>query len=98
MARGLAHRQACARGPAMDDLRAPRLLAFWAGFSCLMFELLIARLADFFIGFRNSFLALPVTFLGLALGSLYVHFRPQVVGRFTVRGSLFALAAVSFST
>lgn len=82
----------------MHDLRSLRVLVFWTAFSCLMFELLIARLADFFIGFRNSFLALPVTFLGLALGSLYVHFRPQVVGRFTVRGSLFALAAVSFST
>lgn len=82
----------------MHDLRSLRVLVFWTAFSCLMFELLIARLADFFIGFRNSFIALPVTFLGLALGSLYVHFRPQLVARFTVRGSLFALAAVSFST
>ena len=73
----------------MHDLRSLRVL---------MFELLIARLADFFLGFRNSFLALPVTFLGLALGSLYVHFRPKLVERFSVRGSLFGLAAVSFTT
>lgn len=82
----------------MHDLRSLRVLVFWTAFSCLMFELLIARLADFFLGFRNSFLALPVTFLGLALGSLYVHFRPKLVERFSVRGSLFGLAAVSFTT
>lgn len=82
----------------MHDLRSLRALVFWTAFSCLMFELLIARLADFFLGFRNTFLALPVTFLGLALGSLYVHFRPQLVERFSVRGSLLGLAAVSFTT
>ncbi|MCC7075313.1 MAG: hypothetical protein IT383_28630 [Deltaproteobacteria bacterium] len=82
----------------MHDLRSLRALVFWTAFSCLMFELLIARLADFFIGFRNTFLALPVTFLGLALGSLYVHFRPQLAARFSVRGSMLGLAAVSFST
>lgn len=82
----------------MHELRSLRVLVFWTAFSCLMFELLIARLADFFLGFRNSFLALPVTFLGLALGSLYVHFRPKLVERFSVRGSLFGLAAVSFTT
>lgn len=96
--RGLASTVACAKVPSMHDLRSLRVLVFWTAFSCLMFELLIARLADFFLGFRNTFLALPVTFLGLALGSLYVHFRPQLVGRFTVRGSLFALAAISFTT
>jgi SAM-dependent methyltransferase len=81
-----------------ERVRSLRTLVFSTALCCLMFELLIARLADFFIGFRNTFIALPVTFLGLALGSLYVHFRPQLVSRFSVRGSLFGVAGVSFAT
>lgn len=63
-----------------------------------MFELILSRVADFQIDFRNSYLALPITFLGLAFGSLHVHFRPVLIERFDVRRALWILAGVSFGT
>lgn len=63
-----------------------------------MFELILSRVADFHIDFRNSYLALPITFLGLALGSLHVHFRPVLIERFDVRRALWILVGVSFTT
>lgn len=63
-----------------------------------MFELILSRVADFHIDFRNSYLALPITFLGLAFGSLHVHFRPSLIERFDVRRALWVLAGISFVT
>ena len=82
----------------MNGRRGFRLLVFLAAFCCLMFELIISRLADFHLDSRNSFIAIPITFLGLALGSLHVHFRKRIVERFSVRVNLILLAAVSFLT
>ncbi len=82
----------------METRRGYRLLVFYSAFACLMFELVIARLADFHLGSRNSFLALPITFFGLALGSLHVHYRRRIVERFDVRRNLLSLTAVSFVT
>jgi hypothetical protein len=81
-----------------SQVRHFRLLVFATAFCCLMFELILSRVADFHIDFRNSYLALPITFLGLALGSLHVHFRPQLIERFDVRRALWVLAGVSFAT
>lgn len=75
-----------------------QLLVFFTAFSCLMFELILSRVANFHLDFRNSFMALPITFLGLALGSLHVHFRPAIIGQFQIRRSLWALGIVSFLT
>jgi len=74
------------------------MLVFLAAFSCLLFELIISRIADFHLDSRNSFIAIPITFLGLALGSLHVHFRNKIVERFNVRLNLVLLATVAFLT
>ena len=72
-----------------------RILVFLAAFCCLVFELIISRLADFHLDSRNSYIAIPITFLGLALGSLDVHFRRRLVERFRVDASLTLLSVVS---
>jgi SAM-dependent methyltransferase len=77
------------------------VIGYWSlqrPFVALMFELILSRVADFHIDFRNSYLALPITFLGLALGSLHVHFRPVLIERFDVRRALWVLVGVSFAT
>jgi SAM-dependent methyltransferase len=75
-----------------------RLLVFFSAFSCLMFELILSRLADFYIDFRNSYLALPITFLGLAMGSIHVHFRPALARNFHPARTLWALAGICYVT
>lgn len=74
----------------------PRVLVFLTALSCLTFELVVSRIADFHLGASNSYLALPITFLGLALGSLHVHFDPGLIERFRVSRAATALAVVSF--
>jgi hypothetical protein len=71
-----------------------RVLVFATALCCLMFELVLARLVDFHLGADNAYLALPIAFLGLALGSLYVHFRPATLARFNLRRELIILAAL----
>ena len=71
-----------------------RLLVFVTAFFALMFELIISRVANFHLDFRNSFLALPIAFLGLALGSLHVHYSSRLRENFSLRRSLYLLAAV----
>jgi hypothetical protein len=71
-----------------------RVLVFATALGCLMFELVLARLVDCLLGAVNAYLALPIAFLGLALGSLYVHFRPATLARFTLRRELMILAAL----
>jgi hypothetical protein len=71
-----------------------RLLIFATALCCLMYELVLSRLVDFHLGADNAYLALPIAFLGLALGSLHVHFRPAVLKSFDVRSELVALVAL----
>jgi hypothetical protein len=71
-----------------------RVLVFATALCCLMFELVLARLVDFHLGADNAYLALPIAFLGLALGSLYVHFRPATLARFDLRRELIILAVL----
>lgn len=82
----------------MNSSRNYRMLVFFSAFACLMFELIISRLADFHLGAQNSFLALPITFFGLALGSLHVHFRRNIIERFQVGRNLLFLAGVCLFT
>jgi len=79
-------------------LRQYQVLVFFCAFACLVFELVISRLADFHLGFMNSFLAMTITFFGLALGSLHVHFRRSIVERFQPSRALLLVAGVCAST
>jgi spermidine synthase len=71
-----------------------RVLVFSIALCCLMFELVLARLVDFHLGADNAYLALPIAFLGLALGSLYMHFRPTTIARFNLRRELIMLSVL----
>jgi predicted membrane-bound spermidine synthase len=71
-----------------------KLLVFLTAFSTLMFELVASRLADFHLGAGNAYLAIPITFLGLALGSLHVHSRPGIIERFDPGRAAAVLAAL----
>ncbi|MES1205997.1 MAG: hypothetical protein ABUS79_08665, partial [Pseudomonadota bacterium] len=50
---------------------------FLVGLVCLMVAVLHARMLAFFLGSISNFLAIPVSLLGLALGSLLVHRRRE---------------------
>ena len=65
-----------------------RVLVFATALCCLMFELVLARMVDFHLGADNAYLALPIAFLGLALGSLHMHLIPSAMGRVSLRQQL----------
>ncbi|WP_052548712.1 hypothetical protein [Enhygromyxa salina] len=71
-----------------------RALVFATALCCLMFELVLARLVDFHLGADNAYLALPIAFLGLALGSLHVHLVPGSIERFSLRRALAVLVGL----
>ena len=48
-------------------------------FAVLMIEMLLARMYVFFLGNINSLIAIPITMLGLSVGSLVLHYRPSIV-------------------
>lgn len=48
-------------------------------FAILMLELILARVYVFFIGDVSSFIAIPVTMLGLSVGTLVLHWFPKLV-------------------
>ncbi|HVT08328.1 MAG TPA: hypothetical protein VHO67_12795 [Polyangia bacterium] len=62
--------RAAEAGPAPGHERGIGI--FLVGLVCLMVELLHARMLAFFLGSISNFLAIPVSLLGLALGSLLV--------------------------
>ena len=70
------------------------MLVFATALCCLTYELVLSRLVDFHLGADNAYLALPIAFLGLALGSLYVHFRPNSAATFNLNRELGLLAAL----
>ncbi len=57
----------------MTPKRDVELGVFLVGLLGLMVELLHTRMLAFFLGSISNFLAIPVSLLGLALGSLLVH-------------------------
>ena len=63
-----------------DALTRSKLLAVIAvtAFVILMMELLLARMYVFFIGNVSSFIAIPITMLGLSIGTLILHWHPQI--------------------
>lgn len=74
------------------------ILVFFTAFFTLMFELIISKVANFHLDFRNSYLALPITFLGLSIGSLHVHFSTKLRENFDIRRNLYLLGGVVFVT
>lgn len=70
-----------------DALTRSKLLAVVAvtAFVILMMELLLARMYVFFIGNVSSFIAIPITMLGLSIGTLILHWRPQIVKESSVK-------------
>jgi hypothetical protein len=59
--------------PPAHPRRHGELGIFLVGLVCLMVEILHTRMLAFFLGSISNFLAIPVSLLGLALGSLLVH-------------------------
>ncbi|MFK5947907.1 MAG: hypothetical protein QM500_03935 [Methylococcales bacterium] len=64
-----------------------------------MIELLLARMYIFFIGNVSSFIAIPITMLGLSIGTLVLHWRPQLVKESSIQMLavlLLVFSAISF--
>jgi len=59
--------------PPARPRRGVELGIFFVGLVCLMVQLLHTRMLAFFLGSISNFLAIPVSLLGLALGSLLVQ-------------------------
>ena len=53
----------------------PYPTAFLAGFTSLALEIILVRMLAFFLGNGMDFLAIPLALFGLAIGSIYAHFR-----------------------
>lgn len=64
-------------------------------FFILTLELLIARMSVFYINAGTSYVAIPLTLLGLAIGSLVLHLRPKALENFDVGRSLMWLCLVA---
>jgi len=78
---------------------APRqalLIVLVLAFCALMFELVISRMSVFYLNYANSFLAIPLTLFGLAVGSLRVHLGRAPVSEVSVGRNLIALTVTSF--
>ena len=65
-------------------------------FCALMFELVISRMSVFYLNYANSFLAIPLTLFGLAIGSLRVHLGRVKVEEVNLGRNLVALTLASF--
>ena len=65
--------QSAEGSPPAHPRRDVEIGTFLVGLLCLMVELLHTRMLAFFLGSISNFLAIPVSLLGLALGSLLVH-------------------------
>lgn len=84
-------------GHGSDD-NSPRrtlLIVFILSFTTLLFELLLSRMSVFYLNYANSFIAIPLTLFGLAIGSLRVHLGNTKPEDIDIRRDLVALAAVA---
>jgi hypothetical protein len=64
-------------------------------FVVLSIELLIARTSVFYINAGTSYVAIPMTLLGLAIGSLALHLRPRALERFRLEPAITWVAATA---
>ncbi len=78
-----------------DSPRRTLLVVFILSFTTLLFELLLSRMSVFYLNYANSFIAIPLTLFGLAVGSLRVHLGKTKPEDIDIRRDLVALAAVA---
>ncbi|MCC6157054.1 MAG: hypothetical protein IT350_03315 [Deltaproteobacteria bacterium] len=78
-----------------DSPRRTLLIVFILSFTTLLFELLLSRMSVFYLNYANSFIAIPLTLFGLAVGSLRVHLGRTKPDDIDIRRDLVALAAVA---
>jgi hypothetical protein len=81
-----------------DSIQAKKVLFTIALISgvVIMFELVISRMAVFYLNYANSFLAIPMALFGLAIGSLHVHLSKNGIEKFSLKTNLFLLTLFSF--
>ena len=72
------------------------LVVLVLAFCTLMFELVISRMSVFYLNGANSFLAIPLTLFGLAVGSLRVHLGKTAVDKIDIARQLIWLTISSF--
>ncbi len=88
----------------MDDqstntaTRRTMLVVFVLAFCTLMFELILSRMSVFYLNAANSFIAIPLTLFGLAVGSLRVHLGKRSVDEMDIPKQLVWLTISSFVT
>ena len=63
----------------------------------IVLELILSRMAAFYLNYSNSFLAIPMTLFGLAVGSLHVHLSKKDISDFKLEFNLWGLNISSFS-
>ncbi|MCK9461652.1 MAG: hypothetical protein M0R80_18640 [Proteobacteria bacterium] len=68
----------------LTNFRAQTLLVFLTVLCCLMLELILSKIASFHLGQSYSYIAIPITFLGLALGSFHAHLNRRIIENFDV--------------
>jgi hypothetical protein len=80
---------------------ADKRIAFTVGalsFGILVMELAVSRLSVFYLDYGSSFLAIPLTLFGLAIGSLHVHLGKYTLDRFKLfRHIIYLLCASAIS-
>ena len=72
------------------------LLVIVLAFCTLMFELILSRMAAFYLNYASSFIAIPLTLFGLAIGSLRVHLGKKSPEDIPISRNLLLLTVVSF--
>ncbi|MDP8224761.1 MAG: hypothetical protein P9L99_15485 [Candidatus Lernaella stagnicola] len=92
----MAETNAARPGPQGPSARSVVLIVFVLAACALMFELIISRMSVFYLNYANSFLAIPLTLFGLAIGSLRVHLSKKAVEEVDITRNLLWLTATSF--
>ncbi|MDP8224762.1 MAG: hypothetical protein P9L99_15490 [Candidatus Lernaella stagnicola] len=88
----------------MSDVTGPKLskrtmmIVFVLAFCTLMFELILSRMSVFYLNGANSFIAIPLTLFGLAVGSLRVHLSKKSVDELDIPSNLVWMTMASFFT
>ncbi|HPQ71701.1 MAG TPA: hypothetical protein PKW95_21430 [bacterium] len=85
-----------AENAATPNLRKTLLIVFVLSSCTLMFELIISRMSVFYLNYANSFIAIPLTLFGLAVGSLRVHLGKRKIEDYSISRNLVFLTIFSF--
>jgi len=82
---------------ATHHLRKTLSIVFVLSSCTLMFELIISRMSVFYLNYANSFIAIPLTLFGLAVGSLRVHLGKRKIEDYSISRNLVWLTIFSFT-